>query len=149
MKDSKPRNITRTWETVTEHRPYGEHWGDTLNTVTLTADAHGTLTAQLDGQPVPVADAVRVLHYATRTTLTHEHRAPEPAPTIGKPRAARLHRLMGRLGLPSAQHYALAAAALGEWAPLPSLAALTEREARAVWAHLCSLYPQARTLSAA
>ncbi|WP_119673964.1 hypothetical protein [Deinococcus sp. RM] len=145
MKDSKPRNISRTWETVTEHRPHGEYWGDTLHTVTLTADQHGTLTAQLDGQPVPVADAVRVLHYATRTELIREERTPEPAPVIGKPRAARLHRLMGRVGLPSAQHYALAAAALGEWAPLHSLATLTEQEARAVWVHLCRLYPQART----
>ncbi|MFT2720713.1 hypothetical protein ACMT4L_11975 [Deinococcus sp. A31D244] len=145
MQTSKPRNITRTWDTITEHRPYGEHWGDTLHTVTLTADQHGTLTAQMDGRPVPAADAVRVLRYATRTTLTHEYRTPEAAPVIGKPRAARLHRLMSRLGLPSAQHYALAAAALGEWSPLPSLATLTEQEARTVWGHLCRLYPQART----
>jgi len=137
------RNVTRTWETVTEHRPHGEYWGDTLNTVTLTADQDGNVTAQIDGQNADPAAAVRVLHYATRTALVSEYRAPTPAPVIGKTRAARLHRLMGRLGLPSAQHYALAAAALGEWAPLPSLAMLTELEARAVWMHLRRLYPAA------
>lgn len=145
MKDSKPRNISRTWNTVTEHRPYGEYWGDTLHTVTLTADHNGTVTAQVNGTPAPVSDAARILNGAARVELIREERTPEPAPTIGKPRAARLHRLMGRVGLPSAQHYALAAAALGEWAPLHSLATLTEQEARAVWAHLCRLYPQART----
>ncbi|WP_291432375.1 hypothetical protein [Deinococcus sp.] len=137
------RNITRTWETVTEHRPHGEHWGDTLHTVTLTADQHGNVTAQIDGQDADPAAAVRALHYATRAELVSEYRAPTPPPVIGKARAARLHRLMGRLGLPSAQHYALAAAALGEWAPLPTLADLTEPEARTVYTHLCRLYPAA------
>jgi hypothetical protein len=65
------------------------------------------------------------------------------AQPIGKARARELHRIMGRLGLPSAQHYALAAAALGEWAPVPSLADLYPVEARAVWRHLCALYPSA------
>ncbi|MHA0044395.1 hypothetical protein [Deinococcus sp. PEB2-63] len=143
MNNTKPRNITRTWTATTEHRPYGEHWGDTLNTVTLTADQHGNQTAQVDGQPATVAHAVSILNRAARVELVSEYRAPTPAPMIGKPRAAQLHRLMGRAGLPSAQHYALAAAALGEWAPLPSLATLTEQEARAVWAHLCRLYPSA------
>lgn len=70
------------------------------------------------------------------------------AQPIGKARAARLHRLMGRLGIPSAQHYALAAAALGEWQPVPSLADLYPIEARMVWRHLCALYPSAAQLAA-
>lgn len=69
------------------------------------------------------------------------------AQPIGKARARELHRLMGRLGLPSAQHYAIAAAALGEWVPVPSLADLYPIEARMVWRHLCALYPQARTFT--
>ena len=59
-----------------------------------------------------------------------------------------LHKIMGKLGLPKAQHYGLAAAALGEWEPLPSLATISEREARVIWGHLCQLYPGARQVAA-
>ena len=55
---------------------------------------------------------------------------------------------MGRVGLPSLQHYGLAAAALCEPFPLDSLASLTESEARRVWAHLCRLFPTARSMAA-
>ncbi|WP_288433055.1 hypothetical protein [uncultured Deinococcus sp.] len=69
---------------------------------------------------------------------------PAPVPTIGKARACRLHRLMGRLGLH--EHYGLAARALGR--DVFSLAALTEAEARAVWAFVVNLLPHARELAA-
>lgn len=72
----------------------------------------------------------------------------EGAPTIGKGRAHKLHKIMGRLGLPHLQHYGLAAAALCEPFPLDSLATLTETEARRVWAHLCKLFPSARQYAA-
>lgn len=70
---------------------------------------------------------------------------PAPVPTIGKARACRLHRLMGRLGLH--EHYGLATRALGR--DVFSLAALTETEARAVWAFVVKLLPHARELAAA
>lgn len=148
MNATTPRPKTRTWATVRHVTAYGEHWGHEVHTVTLTRDAAGHLTAQLDGEHVPTAQAVSILSGADSVTLTAEAYLPGTPATIGKARAARLHRFMGRLGLPSAQHYALAAAALGEWAPVPSLAQLSEPEARTVWAHLCRLYPQARTLAA-
>ncbi|WP_231557312.1 hypothetical protein [Deinococcus sp. YIM 77859] len=67
---------------------------------------------------------------------------PAPVPTIGKARAAKLHRLMGRAGIPSGEHYSFAGAALN--LPVYSLAALTEDQARQVWRFLCALFPQAR-----
>lgn len=143
MQTTKPRSITRTWTVTTVHEMDRVVVMTTTQTVTLSADQHGHKTAQIDGKPAQVAHAVSILNRAARVELVSEYRAPAPAPVIGKARAAQLHRLMGRAGLPSAQHYALAAAALGEWAPLPSLATLTEQEARAVWAHLCRLYPSA------
>ena len=51
--------------------------------------------------------------------------------TIGKARASRLHRILGRLGLGHSDHYRAATAALGRL--VASLAALTEGEARKVW----------------
>lgn len=163
MNKDQPRNKSRIWKV-----DLSGGWGDGPSatvylgsrSVTLSADHEGTLSAQVDGQAETVEEAVRLLNWAKRDgrvllleeTRTPELEAPNTAFTeavIGKPRAARLHRIMGSLGLPSAQHYALAAAALGEWAPLPSLADLYEREARVVWAHLCRLYPGARTVAAA
>ena len=52
---------------------------------------------------------------------------------IGKPRASRLHRVLGRLGLSNPDHYRAASAALGR--AVGSLAALSEQEARKVWNH--------------
>jgi len=108
----------------------------------------GKLTAHLyAGEPAPLTDlaAAQLAHQISY--LDGVVFAPLAQP-IGKARAARLHRLMGRLGIPSAQHYALAAAALGEWVPVPSLADLYPIEARMVWRHVCALYPAARTLAA-
>lgn len=146
MNTTAPRALSRTWEAVTTYRAYGEHWGSVTDTVTLTRTAQG-VQATVNGEPAELAHALNILQGA-QVTVTAQVLDETPAP-IGKGRAARLHRLMGRLGLPSAQHYALAAAALGEWAPLPSLASLSDVEARTVWAHLCRTYPQARTLNAA
>ena len=96
----------------------------------------------MNGEACELERAVGILRTAEKTTLTDE--VMPLTPTIGKARASKLHRIMGRLGLPSFQHYGLAAAALCEPFPLDSLASLTEREAGRVWAHLCQLYPTAR-----
>jgi hypothetical protein len=162
VNEDKPRNKRRTWQ-VDLYAGWGD--GDSATvylgrcTVTLSADHTGTLSAQVDGHAETVEEAVRLLNWAKRdgrVRLLEETRTPQPEAlntaltetVIGKSRAALLHRIMGSLGLPSAQHYALAAAALGEWAPVPSLADLYEREARVVWAHLCRLYPSAPIVAA-
>ncbi len=104
------------------------------------------VTARVDGQLMDVLDGARILAGADRLTVTAE--VLDTLPTIGKGRACELHRIMGTVGLPHAQHYAFAAAALGEWSPLPTLSELTESEARTVWAHLSRLYPAARAFAA-
>ncbi|MDL2343114.1 hypothetical protein QOL99_03005 [Deinococcus sp. MIMF12] len=134
---------SRTWATVTYFQDCGVVREVARHSVTLTMTAAG-IVATVDGQEVPTPEAVGLLRRADSLTVTAETLAPAP---IGKAAACRLHKIMGRLGLPSAQHYSLAAAALGEWAPVPSLAALSPVEARAVWRHLCALYPQAHTLA--
>lgn len=162
MNNDKPRNKRRTWQ-VDLYGGWGDGGSATVflgrHIVTLSADHTGTLSAEVDGEAAPVERADRLLKWAKsedRLVLLEDIETPEPeaAPipfveaVIGKARAARLHRIMGSLGLPSAQHYALAAAALGEWAPVPSLAELYEREARVVWGHLCHLYPSAPIVAA-
>lgn len=139
---TKPRAVTRTWAVTLIFRECSVVTGSADYTVTLTRTA-GRLVAEVNGQPETLYRAVQMLEAAEKTVVLSE--VLEAPAAIGKARASRLHRLLGRLGLVSAQHYALAAAALGEWRPLPSLAALTEREARTVWAHICRLYPQARS----
>lgn len=131
MKSTKPRALSRTWEAHTTYRECSVVTGTATYTVTMTRTADG-FTATVNGQPVGVLDADRILRNADRLTVIAE--TLETPPTIGKGRAQELHRIMGKVGLPHAQHYALAAAALGEWSPLPSLADLTEDEARTVWA---------------
>lgn len=138
----KPRATFRAWEAVVIFRECGVVTDRRVYAVTLARTADG-FAATIDGQPRPHGEAARILNMADRLTVTAETlEAPTP-PTIGKARASRLHRLMARAGLPSAQHYALAAAALGEWATVPSLAELTEPEARTVWQHFARLYPAA------
>lgn len=141
--------VSRAWE-VELYGSYGEgssarvHLG--RHTVTLSGgrDAHGQvlpMTATVNGQPVPAQDAVSLLNWAKaegRVTLLSEERT---VPTIGKARAARLHRLMARAGVPSGEHYGFAGAALDR--PVFSLAALTECEARAVWHFLQSTHQHA------
>ncbi|WP_019587574.1 hypothetical protein [Deinococcus apachensis] len=156
MNNTSPVSVTRTWE-VALYGNYGDGPSARVylgkRTVTLSGgrDARGQLlpiVAQVNGCEVSEEEAVSLLNWGKRegrVTLLSEERT---VPTIGKCRAHELHRLMGLLGLPGAQHYSLAAAALGEWTPLGSLAELTEQEARTVWQHVCSLYPSARTLAA-
>ena len=161
MSEDHPRNKSRTWK-LDLYGGWGDGPGATVylgsRVLTLSADHEGALSAQVDGEPRTVEEAARLMSWAKREgrvalleEKTLEPEAPQTAFTeavIGKSRAAALHRIMGRLGLPSAQHYAIAAAALGEWVPVPSLADLYEREARVVWAHLCRLYPDAPTVAA-
>ena len=151
------RNARVTWQV----RLYGS-WGDggsaklLLGThlVTLIADAQGQLSAEIDGQAEEtLRRAVSYLEWAKAEgsvqKVSDSRRDPAPedcAPVIGKGRACTLHKIMGLAGLPSAQHYAISAAALGEPWPLSTLADLTEREAQTVWAHLCRVYPCAREL---
>ena len=117
------------------------------DSVTLSRDVlNGKLTATVNGEGCEVARADRLLRNADSVTLTAETLAPD---TIGKARAHKLHKINGpALGLPHAQHYGLAAAALCEPFALDSLAALTEQEARRVWAHLCRMFPSARSVAA-
>lgn len=117
--------------------------GHSTYTVTLTSTPEG-IAAQVDGQPAPLADAVSILNMAAQVDVLAE--VPATPPTIGKARAARLHRLMGRLGLSNPDHYGSARRAVGR--EVFSLATLTEQEAREVWAYLCRTFPQARQLAA-
>lgn len=139
------RAISRTWAAPTTYRECGVVVSVAAYVVTISRTPHG-FTATVDGQLVDVLDADRILRNADRLELLTE--VLDTPPTIGKGRACELHRIMGKVGLPHAQHYALAAAALGEWSPLPTLSDLTESEARAVWRHLALLYPAARTFAA-
>lgn len=124
MQDTNTRAHTRTWQTVTRDRLDGAVIQTRAHTITLTRTAHG-IEATVNGQPAPLEDAVSILQGADSATKTGEQLE------IGKPRAARLHRLMARAGIPTGEHYAFAAAALDR--PVYSLAALTEPDARAVW----------------
>lgn len=138
MNTTTARAHTRTWQTVTRDRLDGAVIQTRAHTVTLTRTAHG-IEATVNGQPAPLEDAVSILQGADSVTKTGE--VMEAAP-IGKPRAARLHRLMARAGVPSGEHYGFAGAALDR--PVFSLAALTEEDARSVWRFLCATFPQAR-----
>ncbi|WP_135230724.1 hypothetical protein [Deinococcus fonticola] len=152
------KNFTRTWEA----RLYGS-WGEGASAsvliatkiLTVTADHEGTQTATIDGQPVELLEAYRVYKWAStegRLTVLHEAELtppeqPEPLKmpmqVIGKARAHTLHKIMGALGIPHAQHYGIAAFAIDEPFPLETLSTLTDAEAGRVWAYLCSHYPNA------
>ena len=138
--------LSRTWQTVTTYRECGVVVEVSRDTVTLSREVlGGELGATVNGQAVELPRALSLLRNADSVTVTAETLDPQ---NIGKARAARLHKIMGRLGLPSFQHYGLAAAALCEPFPLDSLASLTEQEARRVWVHLCRCFPSARSLAA-
>ncbi|KQR15595.1 hypothetical protein [Deinococcus sp. Leaf326] len=139
---AKARAITRTWNTVTHDCMDGAVVQVRHHTVTLTRTDAG-LVAEIDGQPANILKADQILRGATFRTVTAE--VLEAPATIGKARAYRLHKIMGRLGLH--EHYGLAARALGR--DVFSLAALTEAEARTVWAFVVNLLPHARELAAA
>ncbi|MDV6376503.1 hypothetical protein [Deinococcus arenicola] len=163
---TKRTNFSRTWKVDL----YGS-WGDGpsasmfvgTHIITLSADENANLTAIIDGENQATIDrAVSYLNWGkeagSRLEVVREGPTePTPTPTppapvalavpqIGKGRAHTLHKIMGAAGLPSAQHYGLAAAALGEPFPLTTLSDLTEREAVTVWGHLCAVYPSAREI---
>ncbi|GGO32911.1 hypothetical protein [Deinococcus humi] len=161
---TKVTNFTRTWK-VDLYGSWGEGPSASLcigsHIITLTADRHDDLTAIIDGENQASIDrAVRYLIWGReagshlevlREGPTEPPTAPVSimlaVPRIGKGRAHTLHKIMGTAGLPRAQHYSLAAAALGEPWPLETLSDLTEQEAGTVWAHLCSVYPSAREIA--
>ncbi|TSA87896.1 hypothetical protein FNU79_01225 [Deinococcus detaillensis] len=140
--NTNTKALSRTWETVTTYTACGENWGSVTRTVTLSREVlGGPISATVNGEAVNVARADRLLRNADTMTLTAEVLATEPA-TIGKARAARLHRLMGRIGLCGPDHYGNARRALGR--DVFSLASLTEQEARRFWIHLWRTFPAIR-----
>lgn len=155
---AEPRkNFRRTWEA----KLYGD-WGDGVSVlistriISVTADHEGHQTATIDGESAPLDKAYQLYlwaKYDDTLTKLHEEELTPPAPLelsaplIGKARAHTLHKIMGTLGIPRAQHYGLAAFAIDEPVPLGSLSDLTKEEAGRVWAHLCSLYPNAREIA--
>ena len=146
MNDTKRPALSRTWQTVTTYRECGVVTSIDHDTVSISREVlGGPIHASINGEACDMARADRMLRNADSRTLTAETLAPL---TIGKARAAALHKIMARLGLPSAQHYGLAAAALCEPFALDSLATLTEDEARRVWAHVCRMFPTARSVAA-
>jgi len=127
-----PADGTYTFRT----HPYGAR--------TLARFEGGRLTSHTyAGEPAPLTDfaAARIAHLVGY--LDGVAFAPL---TIGKARAAKLHRLMGRLGLCNPDHYGSARRAIGR--DVFSLATLTEQEAREVWSYLCRTFPEARALAA-
>ncbi|PTA68983.1 hypothetical protein [Deinococcus arcticus] len=138
MNDSTaPRATSRTWAATVTDRECGVTVARTVYTVTLTRTPAG-IEATVNGEACEVARAVGILQAAHTVTLTAEVLAPAP---IGKPRAAKLHRLMAHAGVPSGEHYGFAGAALDR--PVYSLAGLTEDEARQVWGFLRATFPSA------
>ncbi|AWT35867.1 hypothetical protein [Deinococcus daejeonensis] len=133
-----PRALSRTWETLTLDRMDGAVVQTRAHTVTLTRTPAG-IEAQVNGEACDLTRAVGILQGADTVTVTAQTLE---APTIGKARAAGLHRLMARAGVPSGEHYGFAGAALDR--AVFSLAALTEGDARAVWAFLRATFPQVR-----
>lgn len=97
-----------------------------------------SLTQAGEAQPVTALAAAQVEHLVSY--LDDVAFTPTPQ-KIGKARAATLHRLMARAGIPSGQHYGFASDALGE--PVYSLAALSEQQARVVWRWLQATTPNA------
>ena len=141
MNDTKRPALSRTWQTVTTYRECGVVVSIDRDTVTLSRDGiGGKLSAQVNGEGCEVARADRLLRTADTVTLTAEVLAPD---TIGKARAARLHKIMGRVGLSNPDHYGNATRAVGR--EVFSLATLTEEEARRFWHYLCRTFPTVRT----
>lgn len=63
--------LSRTWEVVTDYRPYGEDWGSSTYTVTLTRTPVG-LIGMVDSEPVELARAVSLLEGAASTRVISE-----------------------------------------------------------------------------
>ncbi|CAM3264727.1 hypothetical protein DESA109040_05725 [Deinococcus saxicola] len=122
--NTNTRATTRTWNAFTTYRECGVVTGIATHTVTVTRSAQG-FTAEVDGLPVHVLHADRILRAADRLEVTHEVLE---AASIGKAVACALHRELGALGYKA--HYALATEALG--IQISSLAALTPDDAAIV-----------------
>ncbi|WP_293909690.1 hypothetical protein [Deinococcus sp.] len=132
--------LSRTFAIVTTYRECSVVTEVSRDSVTLSREEVGApLSAQVNGQAASLSRAVRLLQNAQTVTLTAEVL---PAAPIGNPRAHQLHRVMGRVGIPAAEHYAFARAATDDHS-IYSLAALSAPQADAVWAYLCSCYPAA------
>ncbi|WP_019586556.1 hypothetical protein [Deinococcus apachensis] len=109
MKDTSPVTVTRTWE-VALYGTYGDGPSARVylgkRTVSLSGGRHARgqllpIVAQVNGCEVSEEEVVSILNWAKaegRVTLLSEERS---VPTIGKARAARLHRLMATAGVPS------------------------------------------------
>lgn len=84
---------------------------------------------------VPYDSAAKRLRETPRITSsassTPMPASPQKSEVIGAARASAMHRELSNAGLPSAQHYEFATAAIGR--EVTSLAALTEAEAAKVW----------------
>jgi len=122
MNSTAPRKISRTWAAFTTYRECGVVVSLAVYAVTISRTGQG-FAATVDGQPVDVLAADRLLRNADRLELLAE-----VLDTIGKPAACNLHRELGRLGF--RDHYTTAADALGR--PVPSLAALSAQDAYTV-----------------
>ncbi|WP_135230146.1 hypothetical protein [Deinococcus fonticola] len=139
MQDTKRPALSRTWKAVVTYRECGTVTAVDTHTITLSREVvGGPLSATVDGQPVTVKQAVNLLEGARVEVLAEVLSQPSAPATIGKARAHKLHTIMGRLGLHD--HYGIArrGAGLDE---CYSLAALTEQQARQVWAYLLNMFP--------
>lgn len=121
MNTSTPA-LSRTWSAHTTYRECSVITGTATYVVTISRAGQG-FTAEVDGQPVDVLTADRILRAADRLEVIAE-----TLNTIGKPAACNLHRELGRLGFKD--HYATTADALGR--PVASLAALSAQDAYTV-----------------
>ncbi|CAM3887048.1 hypothetical protein [Deinococcus frigens] len=123
--NTNTRALSRTWAAHVIYRECSVITGTADYTVTMTRTAEG-FTAEVNGQPVGVLDAARILGSAERLTVTAE--TLDTPPTIGNAAGCNLHRELGRLGF--RDHYLTAGEALGR--AVPSLAALTAQDAYTV-----------------
>jgi hypothetical protein len=119
--NTNTRATSRTWKAHTTYRECGVVTGVSAHAVTITRTASG-FRATVDGLPVGVLDADRVLRAADRLEVTGEVLEHGP---IGKAAGCELHRELGRLGF--RDHYTTASEALAR--PVSSFAALSEADA--------------------
>lgn len=132
----KPEALSRTFRVKVAHDMDGAVISTHAHTITLSRESVGSeLAAVIDGQPASLSRAVQLIQWAYEKEVVAEQLAPAP---IGKARAHKLHKLMARAGFQ--EHYGFATRALGK--QVFSLAALTEEEARKVWAFVCHMCPQ-------
>ncbi len=123
---------TKTWNITLNARLEGIPVMTFAHTVTLTGSPRGDFAAVIDGQPAPLAEAVRLLQWAkadgTLTEITATLPQPHPAEPIGKRRAHLLHIELGQRGY--GRGYEAVSRVLGY--RITSLAGLVEGEYRRV-----------------